>query len=311
VVIGRENLIERIFIAMLVRGHAIADGAWGLGKTLLLRSLAGATGLEFARVTCTPDLVPHDFVPRESPEPILPDGHDAAPLGPLSANLVLIDEFDRASPKTQAALMDAITIGEVRSSGVGCRVPTPFFVLASRNPLAPEGAYPLRPAALDRFLIHLRLDYPDGEHEWEIARRITGSYRIDIDPVTNSDEILEFQKAVTELPVSDDVLRHAWALVRSSRPNSEESPGFVDRWLAWGAGPRGLLALVSCAKARAVLRGRNHTRISDVRAVAGDVFRHRLRVNDVALADAISADAIIAMLMEKVPVGGEDDLDLP
>jgi MoxR-like ATPase len=134
-----------------------------------------------------------------------------------------------------------------------------------------------------------------------MARRASGGYRISVDPLTDGEEILEFQELVTKLPVDDDVIRYAWALARASRPNSEESPEFVDRWLAWGAGPRGLLALASCAKARAVLRGRAKTRKTDVRAVAGDVLRHRLGVNDVALADAISADAIVQMLMEAVP----------
>jgi MoxR-like ATPase len=216
----------------------------------------------------------------------------------LFANLVLVEEIDRAPPKTQAALVEAMELREVIVDEAVHRLPTPYFVLAAQDPWEREDLCPLPRSALDRFLIHVCVDYPGEEDEWEIARRATFGQPDEIEVVTAPEEILSFQELLAREPISDQVLRCARTLARASRPNSEEAPGFVDRWVAWGAGPRGLVALLTCAKARAILRGRRETTMSDIRAVAPAVLRHRIAPNDVAQAEAISSDTLVEMLIE-------------
>jgi MoxR-like ATPase len=310
-VVGHEKLIEQLMIAILARGHMLLTGAPGVGKTLLLRCMAEATRLDFSRVRCTPDLMPTDlFGPEigasaaDSCSPIAAGagsqgaGDRREVTSTLSANFILVEDIDRAPPKTQWALMEAMEQREVFTDGAIHRLPTPFFLLAAENPWDREDTCLLRQATLDRFLMHVRVDYPSQEDEWEIARRVTFGQRAPIEVVAAPEEILSFQELVTKEPLSDPVLQCARALVRASRPNSEEAPGFVDRWVAWGAGPRGLVALVACAKARAFLRGRRETKVADVRAVAPAVLRHRIAPNEVAEAEAISSDTLVEMLIE-------------
>jgi len=181
------------------------------------------------------------------------------------------------------------------------RLPDPFFVLATQNPLEQEGTYPLPEAQLDRFLLYIRVDYPSGAEEWEIARKVTTGQLGRIAPIISGDDILDYQQLVTRVPVSDQVLGYAWTLVRASRPTSKEAPDFIDRWVAWGAGPRGVLTLVTCAKARAILHGRYHATIGDVQAIIRPALRHRIAGNYAAQANAINSDRLIEMLMEAVP----------
>jgi MoxR-like ATPase len=221
--------------------------------------------------------------------------------GPVFANLVLADEINRTPPKTQAAMLEAMQERQVSAGGEKHVLPKPFFVLATQNPLEQEGTYPLPEAQLDRFLLHIRVDYPSGLDEWEIARRITGGESDPIQPCMSSDDIIEMQRLVHAIPVSDHVLGFAWALVRASRPGAEEAPEFVNKWVSWGAGPRGLLTLINCAKARALLGGRCHATTADVQELARPALRHRIAGNYAAQANNVSSEQLIEMLLESVP----------
>jgi MoxR-like ATPase len=221
--------------------------------------------------------------------------------GPLFANLILADEINRTPPKTQAAMLEAMQERQVSAGGKMHRMPDPFFVLATQNPLEQEGTYPLPEAQLDRFLLHIKVDYPSGAEEWDIARRITSNQMGTIEPVLTAEEIITNQQLVARVPASDQVLGYAWALVRASRPGTPEAPDFVNRWVNWGAGPRGVLTLVTAAKARAILYGRYHATAGDVQAVAQSALRHRIAPNYTAHAADINSEKLIAMLLEAIP----------
>ncbi len=215
--------------------------------------------------------------------------------------MLLADEINRTPPKTQAAMLEAMQERQVSAGGSVHALPAPFFVLATQNPLEQEGTYPLPEAQLDRFLLYIKVNYPSGAEEWEVARRVTTGQMGKIAPVMTGDEIIKFQQLVNRVPVSDQVLGYAWALVRASRPNTPEAPDFVNRWVSWGAGPRGVLTLVTCAKARAILYGRYHATVGDVQAVAKPALRHRIASNYAAQASNVGSEQLIEMLMEAVP----------
>jgi MoxR-like ATPase len=221
--------------------------------------------------------------------------------GPVFANLLLADEINRTPPKTQAAMLEAMQERQVSAGGHMHALPAPFFVLATQNPLEQEGTYPLPEAQLDRFLLHIKVDYPSGAEEWEIARRVTSGQQHEIRSCMNGPQILQMQKLVRRVPVSDQVLGYAWALARASRPGTDEAPEFVDRWVSWGAGPRGVLTMVTCAKARAVLLGRHHATSDDVRSVAKAALRHRIAANYAAQANHMGSEQLIDMLLDAVP----------
>ncbi len=307
VIVGQDEVVEQVLIAMLARGHALLEGVPGLAKTLLVSSLAQSLHLSFKRIQFTPDLMPSDVtgteVIQEDPE-TRQRGYKFI-AGPLFANMLLADEINRTPPKTQAAMLEAMQERQVSAGGVMHPLPSPFFVLATQNPLEQEGTYPLPEAQLDRFLLYIRVDYPTGPEEWEIARRVTTGQMGKIAPCMTSEEIIQMQDLVTRVPVSDQVLGYAWALVRASRPGTPEAPDFVDQWVNWGAGPRGVLTLVSCAKARAILHGRYHATVADVQAVAKPALRHRLAGNYTAQANNIGGEELIDMLMEAVPADAE------
>ena len=288
---------------MLARGHALLEGVPGLAKTLLISSLADAMHMSFKRIQFTPDLMPSDItgteIIQEDPE-TNQRAYKFLP-GPLFANMVLADEINRTPPKTQAAMLEAMQERHISAGGTMHNLPDPFFVLATQNPLEQEGTYPLPEAQLDRFLLYIKVDYPTGSEEWEVARRVTTGQMGKIEQVLSGEEIIGFQKLVTQVPVSDQVLGYAWALVRASRPGTPESPEVVNKWASWGAGPRGVLTLISCAKARAILHGRYHATAGDVQAVTRPALRHRLAVNYAAQAADINSEKLIEMLMEEVP----------
>ncbi len=221
--------------------------------------------------------------------------------GPLFANMILADEINRTPPKTQAAMLEAMQERQVSAGGTTHKLPMPFFVLATQNPLEQEGTYPLPEAQLDRFLLHIKVDYPTGRDEWEIARRVTTGQLGKIAPVLSGDDIVQLQQLVTRVPVSDQVLGYAWALARASRPNTAEAPDFINKWVAWGAGPRGVLTLVTAAKARAILYGRYHATVGDIQAVAKPALRHRIASNYAAQSQNVGSEQLIQMLMEAVP----------
>jgi MoxR-like ATPase len=221
--------------------------------------------------------------------------------GPLFANMILADEINRTPPKTQAAMLEGMQERQVSAGGEVHRLPDPFFVLATQNPLEQEGTYPLPEAQLDRFLLYIRVNYPSGSEEWDIARRVTTGKQGKIAPVISGEDIVALQQLVLRVPVSDQVLGYAWALVRASRPGSKEAPEFVDKWVSWGAGPRGVLTLVTCAKARAILHGRYHATIGDIQWVVKPALRHRIAPNYAAQANSLTSDQLIDMLLEAVP----------
>ncbi len=303
VIVGQDKVIEQVLVAILGRGHALLEGVPGLAKTLLVSSLAEAMQLSFKRIQLTPDLMPNDVtgmeIIQEHPE-TGQRGYRFLP-GPLFANMILADEINRTPPKTQAAILEAMQERQVSAGGKVHRLPDPFFVLATQNPLEQEGTYPLPEAQLDRFLLYIRVDYPSGAEEWEIARRVTSGQLGKILPVMSGEELLEYQRLVTRVAVSDQVLGYAWALVRSSRPATKDSLDFVDRWVAWGAGPRGVLTLVTCAKARAILHGRYHATVGDVQAIVRPALRHRIAGNYAAQANNLTSDRLIDMILEAVP----------
>jgi MoxR-like ATPase len=303
VIIGQSEVIEQVLVAMFARGHALLEGVPGLAKTLLVSSLARSLHLTFKRIQFTPDLMPSDVtgteVIQEDPE-TRARAYKFLP-GPLFANLLLADEINRTPPKTQAAMLEAMQERQVSAGGQMHPLPAPFFVLATQNPLEQEGTYPLPEAQLDRFLLYIKVDYPSGAEEWEVARRVTTGQLGEIDAVLSGDEILDFQRLVTRVPVSDQVLGYAWALVRATRPGSKEAPDFVNKWVSWGAGPRGVLTLVTCAKARAILYGRYHATVQDVQSIAKPALRHRIAGNYAAQANGLNSEKLIEMLFEAVP----------
>ena len=303
VIVGQEEVIEQVMVALLAGGHALLEGVPGLAKTLLISSLAKSLNLSFKRIQFTPDLMPSDVtgteVIQEDPETrqrqyrFLP--------GPLFANMLLADEINRTPPKTQAAMLEAMQERQVSAGGELHELPAPFFVLATQNPLDQEGTYPLPEAQLDRFLLYIRVDYPSGAEEWEIARRVTGGASGQIEACLSGRELLDLQRLVTRVPISDQVLGYAWALVRASRPGTDEAPDFVNQWVHWGSGPRGLLTLIACSKARAILHGRFHPSTGDVQAVARPALRHRIASNYAAQANNVTSEELLGMLMDAIP----------
>ncbi len=303
VIVGQDQVIEEVLVAIFARGHALLEGVPGLAKTLLVSSLAQALNLTFKRIQFTPDLMPSDVTGTEVIQANPESGAREYRFlpGPLFANMILADEINRTPPKTQAAMLEAMQERQISAGGKIHPLPAPFFVLATQNPLEQEGTYPLPEAQLDRFLLYVKVSYPSGAEEWEIARRVTGGQVGQITPVLSSEEIIDVQQLVTRVPVSDQVLGYAWALVRASRPGTSEAPDFVNRWVNWGAGPRGVLTLVTCAKARAIIYGRYHATAGDVQAVARSALRHRIASNYAAQANNVSSEKLIEMLLEAVP----------
>jgi MoxR-like ATPase len=303
VIVGQDDVIEQVLVTMLAQGHALLEGVPGLAKTLIVSSLAESLHMTFKRIQFTPDLMPSDVTGTEviQEDPQTRERRYRFLPGPIFANLVLADEINRTPPKTQAAMLEAMQERQVSAGGEQHVLPNPFFVLATQNPLEQEGTYPLPEAQLDRFLLHIRVDYPSGQDEWEIARRITGGEAVRIQPCMSSEDIIDMQHLVHAIPVSDHVLGFAWALVRASRPGADEAPEFVNKWVSWGAGPRGLLTLINCAKARALLDGRYHATTADVQALARPALRHRIAGNYAAQANNVNSEQLIEMLLEAVP----------
>lgn len=303
VVVGQQEVLEQVLVAILAHGHALLEGVPGLAKTLLISSLAEALHLRFKRIQFTPDLMPSDVTGAEViQENVETRAREYRYLpGPIMANMILADEINRTPPKTQAAMLEAMQERQVSVGGKTYPLPAPFFVLATQNPLEQEGAYPLPEAQLDRFLLYIKVDYPSGAEEWEIARRVTSGRQGRIQPVMTGRQIVELQELVERVPISDQVLGYAWALVRASRPGSAESLDFINRWVSWGAGPRGVLTLVACAKTRAMLYGRYHATAGDVQALAKAALRHRIACNYAGQAAGMNSDRLIEMLLEAVP----------
>ncbi|GIX07375.1 MAG: ATPase AAA [Candidatus Poribacteria bacterium] len=304
VIVGQDAVINELLIALVSRGHALLIGVPGLAKTLLISSLAQALDLKFSRIQFTPDLMPTDIIGTDilQDDPETGRRHFQFLKGPIFANIVLADEINRTPPKTQAALLQAMQERKVTAGGTTYPLDSPFFVLATQNPIEQEGTYPLPEAQLDRFMFSIYLDYPTPEEEKEIVLTTTSALEPELEPVLGKEEIERVQRLVRRVPVPDYVVEYAVRLVGASRPSSSLAPDFVRQWVAWGAGPRASQYLVLGAKARALLHGRSHATEEDVQAVAMPVLRHRVLVNFNAEADGIDSGEIVRRLLKSVPV---------
>jgi MoxR-like ATPase len=302
VIVGHDEVVEQLLIALFANGHCLLVGVPGLAKTLLVATVARALDLEFSRIQFTPDLMPSDITGTEILEEDASSGRRSFKFirGPIFANIVLADEINRTPPKTQAALLQAMQEYRVTAGGATHDLALPFFVLATQNPIEFEGTYPLPEAQLDRFMFHISVAYPSDEEEQRIVATTTSAYQADVGRVLGRERILDLQKLVRRIPVSDHVVRYAVKLARASRPGAE-SASFVRDWVSWGAGPRAAQFLVLGAKARAALHGRPTPSEDDVRAVARPVLRHRIIPNFTAEADGISSLDIVAKLLDAVP----------
>ncbi|NZA26010.1 MoxR family ATPase [Luteimonas sp. SJ-92] len=301
-VVGQAEVVEQLLIGLLAGGHCLLEGVPGLGKTLLVRTLGQALALDFHRVQFTPDLMPSDILGTELLEEDHGTGHRHFRFqqGPVFTNLLLADELNRTPPKTQAALLEAMQERTVSYAGVTHDLPSPFFVLATQNPIEQAGTYPLPEAQLDRFLLQIRVDYPDEGEERAILAQTTGAKIPQVPQVMEGDEVLALQALVREVHVGDELLTWITRLVRASRPG-EGAPDAVRRFVRWGAGPRAGQSLVLAAKARALLHGRLAATREDVLALAAPVMRHRLLLSFAAEAEQADADAVIAALLRDVP----------
>ena len=299
-IVGQEQIIGGLLTALLANGHVLLVGVPGLAKTLLVSTLADALDLEFGRVQFTPDLMPTDITGTEVIEEDRTSGRRVFRFvrGPIFANVVLADEINRAPPKTQAALLQAMQERAVTAAGETFSLTPPFFVLATQNPIEQEGTYPLPEAQLDRFMLELRIGYPDLGEEEEIAMRTTGEEVGHVSPVVSAEELIELQNLVRRVPASPSLVSFAVHLARATRP-APDAPAVTGRYVSWGAGPRASQFLVLGAKARAAMSGEAMPSVDDVRAVAADVLAHRLVLNFEAEADNRSTHDIIRELLEE------------
>jgi MoxR-like ATPase len=313
VIVGQDEVIDQLLLAILTRGHCLLVGVPGLAKTLMISSLAQTMKLAFSRIQFTPDLMPSDITGTELLH-IDPENGERSfrfAQGPLFCNVLLADEINRTPPKTQAALLEAMVERQVTSGGTTHPLPDPFFVLATQNPIEQEGTYPLPEAQLDRFMFMVKVGYPNADEEREILRRTTGGAGEQIQGILDGEALQELQAAVREVPVADAVYDYALALTRNSRIGSEESLDFIKQYVTWGAGPRASQYLILGAKAHAALQGRNHVSTEDVRALAHPVLRHRILVNFTAQAEGVDSDAIIDRLLEHIQPGAGVGKGLP
>ncbi|MBR6074628.1 MAG: MoxR family ATPase [Victivallales bacterium] len=302
VIVGQQDVIDQIIITLLAGGHALLTGVPGLGKTLLVKTVAQLFSLSFKRIQFTPDLMPADIFGTEVLQEDPATGTRAFKFirGPVFANIVLADEINRTPPKTQAALLEAMGEYHVTSAGKTIDLERPFFVLATQNPIELEGTYPLPEAQLDRFLLNIVLDYLPVEDEVKMVRETTSPELATLSPILSGDDIVAFQKLVREVPVSDNVVSYAVRLAAATRPNTPNAAPRVNELVKWGAGSRASQALILAGKARALLDGRRNVACEDVRALAIPVFRHRVITNFRAEAENISTEALLKEIIASI-----------
>ncbi|MCS7046772.1 MAG: MoxR family ATPase, partial [Gemmataceae bacterium] len=302
-IVGQDQVIEELLIALFSRGHCILEGVPGLAKTLMISTLARCLSLDFSRIQFTPDLMPSDITGTEVIEENRSTGHREFKFlaGPLFANVILADEINRTPPKTQAALLEAMQERQVTVGRVRHKLQDPFFVLATQNPIEQEGTYPLPEAQQDRFMFKVFVRYPSFQEEFEIARRTTSLIHEDLQPVLDGNTILDLQRLVRRVPVTDHVIHYTLALVRQTRVSEPGVPGWIKEWLSWGAGPRAVQFLILGAKARALLYGRTHVQTDDIQALAHPVLRHRILTNFTAASEGITSDTVIEKLLKETP----------
>ena len=301
VIVGQDDVIEQVLMALFTGGHCLITGVPGLAKTLLIRTLADILDLSFKRIQFTPDLMPADITGTE----VLDEEAGRRSLrfvpGPIFAQILLADEINRTPPKTQAALLEAMQEYHVTAAGREYPLQRPFFVLATQNPIELEGTYPLPEAQLDRFMFNIVVSYLSEDDEVRVATQTTGTASPQPARVLSGPEILEYQQLVRQVVVAEEVARYAVRLVDSSRPGRQQDLPFVKEWVKWGAGLRASQALILAAKARALMDGRYHVAVADIRALAGPILRHRIIPNFYAESEKITSDVLVDRLVEAVP----------
>ena len=302
VVIGQKTILNHIFIALLSRGHSLLVGVPGLAKTLLVQTLSEILGLSFKRIQFTPDLMPSDITGTELIDIDQNTGQRSFRFhkGPIFANLVLADEINRTPPKTQAALLEAMQENKVTAGGKTFNLESPFFVLATQNPIEQEGTYPLPEAQLDRFMFNLNIDYPSKKDEIAIVRNTTVHQKDHLNQIINQEDLVSFQELIRKVPVSDNVVEHAVNLVSATRPGFKEAPEFIKQSIEWGAGPRASQYLILGAKAKAALDGNPTPNIDDVNALVIPILRHRVLPSFNAEAEGLKIENILEKLVDTV-----------
>jgi MoxR-like ATPase len=301
VIVGQEEVIDQLLITFLAGGHALLEGVPGLAKTLMIRSLSEAIDLRFRRIQFTPDLMPSDIIGTE----VLEEDHTTGKRifkfnkGPVFANIILADEINRTSPKTQAALLEAMQEFEVTYAGVTYPLERPFFILATQNPIEQAGTFPLPEAQLDRFLLYIKVSYPTPSDERAILENTTGKRGEAIQKVIEGNKILEAQKLVREVHINSDLIEWVSNLVRATRAGLSDTK-YVNEWVRWGAGPRAGQAMILTAKARALLNGKFAVTQEDIQHVAYPVLRHRILMNFKAESEGITSDSVTKQLLETI-----------
>jgi MoxR-like ATPase len=309
IIIGQDEVIDRLLISLFANKHCFMVGLPGLAKTLIVSTLARTLELSFKRIQFTPDLMPSDITGTEliQEDPETGKRHFEFSKGPIFANMILADEINRTPPKTQAALLEAMQERQVTAGNITRKLPPPFFVLATQNPIEQEGTYPLPEAQLDRFMMQIMVRYPHPEDELRILKMTTVQDSHDIQPVLTADEVIELQGIVRRVPVGDHVFNYALELTRKTRPADDLAPKFVRDWVEIGSGPRAGQNLILGAKARAVMNGRFYATCADVKAVAVPVMRHRIVTNFNADSTGITPDDIIERILRETPYREEVD----
>jgi MoxR-like ATPase len=302
IIVGQTELVRAVMVCLLCEGHALLEGVPGLGKTLLLKTLSDALALEFSRIQFTPDLMPADIVGTQ----VLEEGDDGRRrfrfrAGPVFANLVLADEVNRATPKSQSALLEAMQERQVTVAGETRPLPRPFLVMATQNPLEMEGTYPLPEAQLDRFLLKALVPFPSADELVSVVDRTTGTDDAVVEAVADADRLAAMIGLTRQVPVAEHLTRHAVDLVVATHPEHPDAPESVRRFVRFGASPRGAQALVLAAKAGALLDGRPNVSAGDLRSMAGPALRHRLVLGYEASAAGVTADEIVADVLTAVP----------
>ncbi len=301
-IIGQTDILDHILIALICKGHTLLVGVPGLAKTLMIKSIAELLDLKFSRIQFTPDLMPSDITGTEVIEEDLNTGKRDFRFfkGPIFGNIILADEINRTPPKTQAALLEAMQEHKVTAAGNTYVLEEPFFVLATQNPIEQEGTYPLPEAQLDRFMFHVKIDYPSRAEEVAIVQSTTSGSDPRLSKVISQQDLIAFQDLVRRVPVAENVIEFAVDLVSSTRPKSPQAPNYINEWIEWGAGPRASQYLILGAKAKAILDGRPTPDIADVKALALPVMRHRIITNFNAEAEGLSTDDILLKLLDGV-----------
>jgi MoxR-like ATPase len=304
VIVGQEEVLEQVQIALFVGGHCLITGLPGTAKTLLVRTLAEALGLKFTRIQFTPDLMPSDITGTDIIEEDPTNGRRTWTFvqGPIFGNVVLADEINRTPPKTQSALLEAMQERTVTVRGNHHKLPSPFFVLATQNPIELEGTYPLPEAQLDRFLFNTVLDYLSAEEEFKVISLTTATANAKVNAITTAEELLDFQSLVRMVPIADSVARYAVSVVRATRTSDASAPDFVKKYVNFGASVRGIQNIVLASKARALMKGRYHVTYEDVQKMTTPILRHRILLNFQAESERLTTDALLSKLVDYVPV---------